>query len=280
MGQREAVFGRCSPALREEMQAFLKHCRARIQPEDVGLGRVGRRRVAGLRREEVAELIGVSPTWYRLFENGVANAVSLRFLRAVCEALRLGDSERRYLYALCNVPFETGSGHERLDEHFEEFFARPHETPFALLDDSLSVVSHNALYARLRTLPDRPARSSNWNLASLVFESADARKLYIDWEQKADTVCAFLHMGLARNMPTVRSSVAKLRALPEFERRWSRYDVMDPADAAFGIGYRHPGAGVINTRTITLGLRNHHHLVIQKPLDGDSRERLHWLSMQ
>ena len=263
------------------MQAFLKHCRGRLQPEDVGLGRLGRRRVPGLRREEVAELIGVSTKWYRLFEMGNAQAVSLRFLRAVSEALHLSDHERRYLFAMCNVPEDVGEGAGTLDDRIEAIFEDPNEIPFALLDDSLNVVAQNRLYARLRVLPEDSARLNPWNLASWVYESTRARRLYVDWEQKADAVCSFLRMNLARNFQRAHQSVSRLRMLPEFELRWKRFKVMDPGDADVDVAFRHPEAGIINTRMIALGVRsNQYHLLVQGPSDRDSRERLHWLSMQ
>lgn len=275
------MFGRCSPALREEMRSFLKHCRSRLQPEDVGLGRVGRRRVPGLRREEVAELVGVSATWYRLFEMGTSHTVSLRFLRAVNDALRLQEHERRYLFALCNVPADVGDTSEPLDEQFEAIFERPHDVPFALLDDSLRVIAHNRLFAKLRVLPDRRDFLDRWNLASTVYETKTARRLYVNWEEKADAVCSFLRMNLARDLPGVHTNVARLRTLPEFESRWQQFNVMDPSDANIDVGFRHPRAGIVHTRMLALAIRdNHHHLFVQTPSDGDSRERLHWLSTQ
>ena len=84
-----------------ELCQFLKFARSRISPADVGIESPGRRRVSGLRREEVAALCGVSVAWYTWFETGrKGTRVSFRFIRAVAEALRLSDDETIYLFSL------------------------------------------------------------------------------------------------------------------------------------------------------------------------------------
>jgi transcriptional regulator with XRE-family HTH domain len=81
------------------LRSFVIEHRARLRPEDVGLPRYGRRRVEGLRREEVAMLVGVSVAWYTQFETG-AIRVSPRMLDRVAAALRLNDEEKLYLFSL------------------------------------------------------------------------------------------------------------------------------------------------------------------------------------
>jgi transcriptional regulator with XRE-family HTH domain len=84
---------------RQALRSFVIERRARLQPEDIGLPRCGRRRVEGLRREEVAALVGVSVAWYTQFETG-AIRVSSRMLDRVAGALKLNDEERLYLFSL------------------------------------------------------------------------------------------------------------------------------------------------------------------------------------
>ena len=85
---------------REELRRFLKARRARVAPEDVGIVPTRRRRVSGLRREEVASLAGIGVSWYTALENGEAERVSEATLLAVADALRLSESERDYLLTL------------------------------------------------------------------------------------------------------------------------------------------------------------------------------------
>lgn len=79
---------------------FLRHCRARVRPEDVGLPGSSRARSGGLRREDVAALAGVSTSWYTWLEQGRDIRVSDEVLERVCATLRLAEDERTYLFAL------------------------------------------------------------------------------------------------------------------------------------------------------------------------------------
>lgn len=87
-------------ARREELSRFLKSVRARLDPEELGLPPGGRRRVPGLRREEVALLSGMSVTWYTWFEQGRDVKPSAPMLERLCKAMQLNQEEREYLFAL------------------------------------------------------------------------------------------------------------------------------------------------------------------------------------
>lgn len=90
----------------KELRHFLKTRRERVQPAEVGLPSTGRRRVRGLRREEVAALAGIGVSWYTALENGDAQGASEQTLLAVADALRLSESERHYLLALAGATNE------------------------------------------------------------------------------------------------------------------------------------------------------------------------------
>lgn len=85
---------------RAKLKAFLVDARARLKPSEVGLPSTNRRRVRGLRREEIAELVGVSSDWYRWFESGRPIRVSVGFLSKLCRALRLEPIEQISLFYL------------------------------------------------------------------------------------------------------------------------------------------------------------------------------------
>lgn len=85
---------------RVELRSFLTKIRSNIRPEDVGLPARSHRRVPGLRRQEVAELVGVSEDWYRWFETGRPISVSPKFLARVAHALRLSPNDEVALYRL------------------------------------------------------------------------------------------------------------------------------------------------------------------------------------
>jgi hypothetical protein len=85
---------------RRELRTFLIRTRSRLEPSEVGLPCTKRRRVPGLRRGEVAELIGVTTDWYRWFECGRPVRVSLHFVSRLIAALRLSGYEALALYRL------------------------------------------------------------------------------------------------------------------------------------------------------------------------------------
>jgi transcriptional regulator with XRE-family HTH domain len=85
---------------RRELGSFLMQCRSRLEPTELGLPRTGRRRVRGLRRDEVAELIGVSVDWYRSFESGRPIRVSPQLVSRLSKALRLTGEQQFTLFRL------------------------------------------------------------------------------------------------------------------------------------------------------------------------------------
>ena len=87
-------------AHRRQLSEFLKNCRQRLTPEELGLPTGGRRRTPGLRREDVAALAGVSVTWYTWLEQGRDIQVSAKVLDQISLTLRLSPEEREYLYSL------------------------------------------------------------------------------------------------------------------------------------------------------------------------------------
>ena len=91
-------------ARRTELAAFLRASRERISPEDVGLPPGSRRRTAGLRREELAQLAGVGVTWYTWLEQGRPINASVQVLDAVATTLRLDQVERAHLFRLADLP--------------------------------------------------------------------------------------------------------------------------------------------------------------------------------
>jgi transcriptional regulator with XRE-family HTH domain len=85
---------------RLKLRTFLMHARSRLSPANVGLPETGRRRVPGLRREEIAELVGISSEWYRLFESGRPITVSAHVLERLSLALGLDAFDQAILFRL------------------------------------------------------------------------------------------------------------------------------------------------------------------------------------
>ena len=88
---------------RRELRTFLLERRGRVTPVDIGLPRTQRRQVPGLRREEVAEVIGVTTDWYRAFESGRPVRVSPQFVSRLARVLNLSRAQELTLFRLAFV---------------------------------------------------------------------------------------------------------------------------------------------------------------------------------
>jgi transcriptional regulator with XRE-family HTH domain len=135
----------------KELGAFSKSRRARVQPTEVGLARGARRRVPGLRRDEVALLAGISTDYYVELEQGRGPRPSEQVLIALAAVLRLSDDERDYLFRLANYvppcphPAETGGSAFAIDPTLHELYDRLAGTPTMIITGLHEVLAQNAL---------------------------------------------------------------------------------------------------------------------------------------
>lgn len=136
---------------RVELRAFLFSLRARLSPSDVGLPQTSRRRVTGLRREEVAELAGISSEWYRWLESGRPIRVSTPFLARLAQALRLSASEQSRLYHLALPDLYAADAAQRIDSP-----RLPLLSPIQSLDEVETVMSR-LVRAKEQFFSDRSA---------------------------------------------------------------------------------------------------------------------------
>lgn len=144
--------------LDHQRSEFLRRCRLRLTPEEVGLPSGRRSRTGGLRREDVAALSGVSASWYTWLEQGRDIRVSDGVLERVSQALRLSEDERTYLYSLVQhrlprLPHDTGS--EAPPDVLRMIHSLPH--PAVVMNLRCDILAWNAansaLYFDYGTLP-------------------------------------------------------------------------------------------------------------------------------
>ena len=184
---------------RNEIREFLTSRRARITPDQAGLPAYGgHRRVAGLRREEVALLAGVSVDYYTRLERGNAAGASDSVLEALSRALQLDEAEHAHLFDLVHTA--SGSGAARAPRRAARQQVRPSiqrildsmtTTPAYVRNARLDILSANrlgrALYAPVLTSVEQPA-----NHARFLFLDPSAREFYIEWERQAQDTVALL----------------------------------------------------------------------------------------
>ncbi len=229
-----------------ELREFLRSRRARITPEDAGVApQPGTRRVPGLRREEVAQLAGVSVDYYVRLERGRGGNVSEAVLDAVARALRLNDTERNHLVTLARPtrgrrrpepPQRVSPGLYRLLDTLTD-------VPAFVLGRRMDVLANNrlggALFIDFATLPRRER-----NMARYIFLDEHVRELYVDWKWAAHSVVAVLNLyaGQHPHDPLLAELIGELSLRDnDFRRWWGQHDV-----DSHGTGtksYHHPLVG-------------------------------------
>jgi len=217
-----------------EVREFLASRRARITPEMAGLTLYGgRRRVPGLRREEVAMLAGVSVDYYTKLERGNLSGTSESVLDAIARALKLDEAERDHLYNLARAsspsgrarrrPLQSGAVRPALQFMLDSITA----APAFISNHYLDIVAANqlgfALYSEMYRGPARPANHSRF-----IFLDPKARDFYPNWDLAANTNVAILRTQTGRNPFDKRLAdlVGELSVRSEeFRTRWAAHNV-------------------------------------------------------
>jgi transcriptional regulator with XRE-family HTH domain len=217
----------------EDIREFLTTRRAKLSPERAGVPRYGRkRRVPGLRREEVALRAGISVEWYTRLERGVARGVSEEVLDAIGSALQLDEAERAHLADLVRSanaerPQRRSSTPQRVRPSVARLIDVMGPIPACVTNGRLDVLYSNdlaeALFSDVFRDPVRPP-----NLARFVFLDPRARTFYRDWEKAASDTVAVLRAEAGRK-PYDRGLSDLVGQLStrsdEFRVRWAAHDV-------------------------------------------------------
>ncbi|MFF8566968.1 helix-turn-helix domain-containing protein [Streptomyces albidoflavus] len=229
-----------------ELGEFLKARRAGITAAEAGLPDTGaRRRVKGLRREEVALLVSISTDYYTRLEQGRRQA-SAPVLEALARVLRLGAEERAYLFELAGK--EAGrprrrQGAQRARPQLRRLLAELTHTPALILGRRLDILDWNPMGAALLTdfsaLPEK-----HRNYVRLIFLDPAMKSLHADWENTARSTVAMLRREAGRHPEDERTAqlVGELSLRSdEFRRWWADHRVATLSRGSKTL--RHPLAG-------------------------------------
>ena len=242
--------------MNRELGEFLRTRRARVRPDQVGLPEHGRRRVPGLRRDELARLAGVSVEYYVRLEQGRGPNVSDAVLDALAVALRLDPTEHAHLRDLAR-PARRGPAPVRRAE-----LVRP---GLRLLLDSMADVPAFVLGARMDVLAWNDLGDAVGGFAALppehrnaarqVFLDPAAREYYPQWPVVAAETVAYLRLSAGRRAadPKLAALVGELSlADPVFRELWAAHEVQEKTHGRKLVD--HPVVGRLDLRYETLAL--------------------------
>jgi len=244
---------------RSDIRDFLVTRRARITPEQAGLlPGSGRRRVPGLRREEVAVLAGVSTDWYTRLEKGHITGVSEDVLLAVARALQLDEAERTYLFDLARAARPTRTpprrGKGEVPPRVQWMLDTMTGSAAFVANGRLDILATNplgrALHSPLFVDPQRPA-----NFARFQFLDPQAADFYQDWASAANVTVALLRAEAGRRPQDtqLRELVGELSTVSEeFRIRWAAHDVRIHHNGTKQ--FHHPVVGTLELGYCTLDL--------------------------
>jgi transcriptional regulator with XRE-family HTH domain len=218
---------------------YLRARRGQVRPEDVGLIAGARRRVRGLRREELATLAGISSEYYLRLEQGRDKNPSAQILDALARALQLDIKCTEYLHQLA-IP--TGSRREQpdletaadgTDQLIDQF-----SMPAIVASRCLDVLAANPVARALS-----PGFTPGQNFLRYRLLEPAAREFFVNWDQATDVAVSGLReaAGSDPDDPRLRALVDELsRASPRFRELWARAEVGYRADV---VHMRHPDVG-------------------------------------
>jgi transcriptional regulator with XRE-family HTH domain len=240
---------------------FLKTRRSQLRPEDIGVPTYDeRRRVPGLRREELARLAGVSVSYYTRLEQGHSTSASAEVLDALATALRLDEAERRHLHLLAKPAKRAHRARRPPPEHLSEANGQLLDAlaavPAIVLGRRSDVLAWNrlghALFAGHLDV-DAVEVAHRPNMAQLVFLDPHTRELYADWPSKAKAVVGSLRLmaGQYPDDTALHELVGQLSAKStEFASMWADHRVKPCATADYEM--RHPLVGPLTVTQQTL----------------------------
>jgi hypothetical protein len=257
-----------------ELGDLLRSRRERLQPADVGLPAGSRRRTPGLRREEVALLASISPTYYAFLEQGRIPRPSRQVLDALGRALQLEPVERAHVYQLVHGdPAPSDGVGETVSSAVAALVDRLDPCPTYVTGRRFDVLASNraarALWTDWRARPPEDRNMLWW-----TFADASARTILVEWETEAAALLARYRAEADRHLddPGFLELTSRLRAASlEVREWWPRHEIAP-------LGWRtkrlrHPGLGELELRPVVLRVADDpdQKLITFDPGDDESR---------
>ena len=269
---------------RTELAGFLRARRDGLRPECVGLPIRARRRTPGLRREEVAELAGISVALYTWLEQRRDVPVSARTIEAVSDALELTEGERRHAQHLAKRSANTG--HDELGADLHRMVHAMHATPMLVLDRTWNITLANPAARAVFKVSPAPAMSrvtdGRCNVLDYLFLDGYARRLFIEWELVAQSMLETFRFHLTPHLEDQRARrlVNRLHAAsPEFAEYWAKQRIRTHPDGLRNLA--HPVMGTLRLEATLLTPNESPNLLLLMfaPADHDTATKIGAIGM-
>jgi transcriptional regulator with XRE-family HTH domain len=271
------------PDSKRDLGAFVRSRREHCSPPDFGITRFSRSRTPGLRRDEVAQLSGVSIAYYTWLEQGRDINPSPSVLYAIAQTLHFSSAERAYLFTLAGVdePQPSNPTSKHVHPTLEYLLSNGEAVCSIKYDCWFNVLASTPLARVVLGLVDDHA-----NVIETVFGDSAQRDLWSDWEAEARMLAGMYRLALARwpDDPEGAARLHRLRDSPDFERIWNDYGVSgrpSPDEYLRDEPWRlRHGLGRLSFHRIALSVptNSRHELCLYSPADNVTAEQLHRLS--
>lgn len=262
----------------EALSEFLKTQRAKLHPHTVGLPAGSRRRTPGLRREEVAQLAGVSTTWYTWLEQGRDIKVSASVLDAIAGALRLNADERKYLFDLASDsgfhPDWVKEKEPVINPSLHKILQELKYCPTIISDRHCHIVGWNPAAAHVFVDFDQIPEEER-NLISLPFAKKELRSLAVNWPHFVKGFLAIFRAYYGQYVadPWYSRFIDRMsRRYPDFQELWNQSEVRAAPEVM--IEFRHAKAGKMLFNLTSLQVQGDADLrcSIYTPIEGTATE--------
>ncbi|WP_217167809.1 helix-turn-helix domain-containing protein [Streptomyces sp. AC512_CC834] len=245
---------------------FLKARRGRVTAADVGIPAIGRRRVAGLRREELARLAGISEPYLVRLEQGVDRHPSPQVLRSLARALKLDADALAHLLALAGPDLVPSSRTEVAADVLRLLDAWA-DRPAYVRDRCLDVLAANKRARALASMYE-----PGHNLARAVFLDPASRRLFPDWEEVAAQTAAALRAEADPRDPRTAGLVAELKTDEEFHRLWARHEARPARDELKRFAHPVVGGLALRRQALTVGGAEQQVIIVYQATAGSPSE--------
>ncbi|NJA89464.1 helix-turn-helix domain-containing protein [Rhodocyclus tenuis] len=273
-----------NPGRAQALGAFLRARRESLDPARVGVSRLGRRRTPGLRRDDVAQLAGISVTWYTRLEQGRSPRASSKVLDAIAAALQCSAAETRHLFTLAGIERASGAALapacEHLSDSSQAILDQLNPFPAVIQNARFSIIGFNAAYQQLVGVDIAALEKEDRNCLYLALAHPVWRARILDWDEVMPRMVAMFRAAMAEHAddPRWQEQLQRYFAISaEFQHVWQRNEVRGIENQSKR--FQHPQLGVLNLQQTNWwsAPKNGDRLLVYLPADEASAESLRCL---